>query len=80
MSRQTNFQIITHTRDIMCYVYRSLVGKGTRYEYHIPLYGDKPKGTPIVKIKDEEMVLIFINEPAPKPAPFAPRPFSPKLQ
>jgi len=63
----------------MCYIYKSLRGKGTRYEYHIPLYGDKPKGVPIIKIKDEELIVIFIDQPAPAPAPFAPRPFSPKL-
>lgn len=51
---------ISHIRDIYAYTLKSLVGKGTRYEYHIPLWGDTPHGMkPIVEVKGETLIVIF---------------------
>jgi hypothetical protein len=58
--KRINFEVWSHIRDIYVYTYKSLVGKGTRYEYHIPIYEERLVGMkPIVQIKEDKVVIIF---------------------
>jgi len=62
--KRANIEFWSHIRDIYVYTYKSLVGKGTRYEYHIPIYGEMVQGMkPIVRIKDGKMIITFNPKP-----------------
>ena len=53
------FFTVTHCRDILCKTIQTLQGEQIQIIYAIPIYFDKPQGTPTVEITEHEIKLTF---------------------
>ena len=62
--------LITHRRDIYVKILQNLKGYQSYIQYTIPIYTDKPKGNPIVQIKEHSILLTFFNTEKKEYNPF----------
>ena len=63
MSLLSQYLRISHCRDILVsYIKCIKTEKNIFYKYEIPLYGDTPRGNPIINIIDNKMTITFVKQ------------------